>query len=73
MHPIAINIFLIPSKEIKDICDNIYINDKSEYSSEGLDYFPHITLSQKGFSKADLKKLIFDLEKLKINKFELET
>jgi len=69
---IAINICLLPSKEIKQVCNKIYREDNSLYSSEDLEYIPHITLFQKSISKDNLKNLIEDLEKIEINKFELE-
>ena len=72
MEWIALNISLSPSEEIRDICEKIYSQDASEYFSENLPYFPHITLFQKAISLENLEKLMQDLECLHIPKFELE-
>lgn len=73
MLSIAINICILPPKEIKELCSKIYKQDKSEYSDEDLEYIPHITLLQKSIDKNDLEKLMEDIKTLKIEKFEIET
>lgn len=73
MNSIAINICLLPSLEIKEICTRVYKQDQSDYLDEELPYIPHITLLQKVVSEEDLEKLTEDVKKLQIDKFDLET
>ena len=69
---LAINVCILPSKEVKRFCEQIYNQDSSDYSSENLEYIPHITLYQKSIQENDLKKIIQDIEKLNLNKFHVE-
>lgn len=69
---LAVNICILPSREIKDFCNDIYNTDNSEYSSENLEYIPHITLYQKAIKESDIKKLIEKIEKLDLMNFRIE-
>lgn len=72
MNNLAINICILPSKEVNDYCKEIYNQDLSDYSDETLEYIPHITLSMKALSESDLLELESDLQKANLKWFEIK-
>jgi len=71
METLAINICILPSKQLAKVCKKVYKNDKSEYSSENLEYIPHITLHQKCIKQDDLEKIIEEIKAIDLQKFKI--
>lgn len=69
---VALNICLLPDEKTNKILQYNYNQELSQYTSEGFEYIPHVSLGMLFIQEAMLEELKNELSQLEIHKIECD-